>query len=188
MNAQGATHSTPHQVPLIGVIPGEGIGPEVMAAALDVLDAVVSPSNRKVETYETGPIGREAERLFDTCLPREAINFCEGVFERGGAILHGPGGGRFVYDFRRQFDLFIKITPLRNSYAAPGASSVKPHLTQNIDVLVTRENLGGIYLLLTSGKLIAVNSDVDLPSVSSLGEGGVAYAGSRVPASFGSGP
>src|SRR5262245_8876513 len=98
---------------LIGVLPGEGIGPEVVAAALDVLKAIAPRTGLAIEISEGGLIGRAAERISGTSLPEDVIQFCENVFERGGAILHGAGGGRFVYELRKRFDLFFKISPLQ---------------------------------------------------------------------------
>ena len=46
-------------------------------------------------------------------LTDEVAEFCGEIFQSGGAVLCGPGGGRFVYDMRRRFDLFCKISPLR---------------------------------------------------------------------------
>ena len=67
----------------------------------------------RVEVCEGGVIGRDAERASGTALSAEVTRFCEEVFARGGAILSGPGGGRYVYDLRKQFDLFLKLSPLR---------------------------------------------------------------------------
>jgi 3-isopropylmalate dehydrogenase len=96
----------------IGVLPGEGIGPEVIGAALTVLSAVESAGGARFEVRTGGPIGREAEVLSGRTLTEEVASFCADLFGAGGAILAGPGGGRFVYDLRRRFDLFCKISPL----------------------------------------------------------------------------
>ena len=99
---------------LIGVLRGEGIGPEVTRAALEVLDAVTPHTGLAIEICEGGRIGREAEQIFGISLPEDVIEFCESVFARGGAIFHGAGGGRFVYELRKCFDLFFKISPCRS--------------------------------------------------------------------------
>ena len=130
---------------LIGILRGEGVGPEIIGAALDVLDAVTKAKGLGVQVCEGGPIGRAAEKAFAAALPQNVIDFCEDIFARGGAILHGPGGGRFVYDLRKEFDLFFKINPLQAAYSAPLTSRLKPDLARQLDVLLTRENSGGIY-------------------------------------------
>lgn len=130
---------------VIGVLPGEGIGPEVIACALEVLEAVTSATGLQATVRHGGPVGRDAERTHNTPLPAEVTEFCDAVFADSGAVLSGPGGSRFVYDLRRQFDLFFKISPLRVANGLPDASPLKPHLLQDVDIVVTRENCGGIY-------------------------------------------
>lgn len=130
---------------LLGVLPGEGVGPEVIACALDVLDGVASATGLQVEIRNGGPIGRHAERLCGSPLSVRVIAFCEDVFADKGAVLSGPGGGRYVYDLRKQFDLFFKISPLSIAYGVPDASRLKPETLRGVDILVTRENCGGIY-------------------------------------------
>jgi len=127
---------------LIGLLRGEGVGPEIIAAALDVLDAVAKPANLKLEICE---IGREAKQRSGNSLPQVLIAFCQEIFARGGAVLHGPCAGRFVYDLRKEFDLFFKISPLQAALGVPHASRLKPDATRRVDILITRENTGGVY-------------------------------------------
>lgn len=129
----------------IGVLQGEGVGAEIVTAALDVLSAVARQRGLSFKVARGGRIGRDAEHVFATALSDEVIEFCAGVFARGGAILHGPGGGRFVYDLRRRFDLFFKISPIRAAYGVAEASRLKAEALRGVDILVTRENSGGIY-------------------------------------------
>jgi 3-isopropylmalate dehydrogenase len=131
--------------PLIGVLPGEGIGPEVVEAALEVLTRLARSGGRAVGIEFGGAIGRDAERTTGTALPLDVVRFCEHVFERGGAILNGPGGGRYVYDLRRRLDLFLKISPLQIDNGLAEASPLRPETLDGVDVLLVRENLGGVY-------------------------------------------
>ncbi|HSD24799.1 MAG TPA: isocitrate/isopropylmalate family dehydrogenase, partial [Solirubrobacterales bacterium] len=71
--------------------------------------------------------------------------FCQNVCDRGGAILTGPGGGRYVYDLRRRLDLFLKLVPVSTGYGLPQASPLRPDALGNLDFILIRENLGGIY-------------------------------------------
>jgi len=129
----------------VGVLPGEGVGPEVIAAALAVLTAAEAGGARfDVETG--GPIGRDAEVLSGSALTEDVVGFCEGVFRGGGAVLAGPGGSRFVYELRRRFDLFCKLSPLRPFEALLDAGRLKSAGVAGTDVLVVRENVGGEYL------------------------------------------
>jgi 3-isopropylmalate dehydrogenase len=130
---------------LIGVLPGEGIGPEVVTAALEVLDAIQDAGGEAVQRETGGPIGHPAESIAGSALPDEVATFCERIFARGGAILTGPGGGRYVYDLRRHLDLYLKLVPVSSSLGLPEASPLRPDSLRDLDLLLVRENLGGIY-------------------------------------------
>jgi 3-isopropylmalate dehydrogenase len=144
LNAPSSPRRAAREQHVIGVLQGEGIGPEVVRAALDVLDAVRFPG-LTLEICDGLPIGREAEHIHGTSLPEGVVKFCEDVFARGGAIMHGAGGRRFVYELRTCFDLFFKISPLQISDGVPQASPLKPGVVHGLDILATRENTGGIY-------------------------------------------
>ncbi len=129
----------------LGVLKGEGIGPEVIDAALLVLSALESPGKRRFEVRFGGLIGTEAELQCGKPLSEDVVSFCREVFARRGAILCGPGGGRFVYDLRRQFDLFCKLSPLKVSAELIHAAHVKADHLRNVDILLVRENMSGVY-------------------------------------------
>ncbi len=129
----------------IGVLPGEGIGPEVIGAALGLLPAIERASGARFELRVGSEIGRDAERLTGRPLSDGVVKFCESVFADNGAILAGPGGGRFVYELRRRFDLFCKISPVFVSEVLAGAGRLKTAAARGTDILVVRENAGGIY-------------------------------------------
>ena len=107
-SARGVSRLPPSR-PLVGVLEGTGIGPPVIAATLAVLKSVEQVLDFKCEIRHGGLIGEEAIKEHGQWLPEDAVEFCADVFQRGGAILNGPGGGRYVYDLRRRFDLFCKI-------------------------------------------------------------------------------
>src|SRR5215471_4640361 len=90
--------STREGVRPLGILLGEGIGPEVIDAALRVLSATGRVVRERLEVRFGGPIGRDAEVLYGRALTTDTSDFCESVFAAGGAVLAGPGGGRFVYD------------------------------------------------------------------------------------------
>lgn len=139
-----SARSAPGEV-VIGVLPGEGVGPEVTACALEVLKVATEPAGMMPEIRYGGPIGREAERTCGQALSRDVIEFCKGIFADGGAILNGPGGGRYVYDLRKEFDLFFKISPIQVVLGLPDASACRPEVLSGTDILITRENSGGVY-------------------------------------------
>ena len=130
---------------VLGVLPGEGVGPEVIEATLAVLAALEDAGTQAFEVREAGPIGLEAEARDGTPLSENVAAFCDDVFAAGGAVLAGPGGGRFVYDLRERFDLFYKLSPLRVLDELVDASRLRAEHVRGVDVLVVRENASGFY-------------------------------------------
>ena len=117
-----------------------------MDAALVVLRALESVTpDRTFQVREGGAIGMEAVRRSGEALSDEVCAFCDEVFAEGGTILAGAGGGRFVYDARRRFDLYCKINPLQPLPELALAGAFKPEHTRGVDILVVRENSEGIY-------------------------------------------
>jgi 3-isopropylmalate dehydrogenase len=129
----------------IGVLRGEGIGPEVIDAALGLLAPIEEAFGERFDVRFGGAIGRDAELATGRSLTEEVTAFCEEIFSRGGAILAGPGGGRFVYELRQRFDLFCKISPLRPLAALAGAGRLTPAAVEGVDILIVRENVSGVY-------------------------------------------
>ena len=130
---------------LIGVLEGEGVGPEVVRASLQVLSALESGGSPRFEIRRGGAIGLEAEARAGTPLSRELELFCDEVFSRGGAILAGAGGGRFVYELRRRFDLFCKIVPLRVCEELIAENRLKRQTVEGVDIVLIREGSAGVY-------------------------------------------
>lgn len=129
----------------IGVLDGEGIGQEVIAGALEVLDAVTRHSQISFDVCHGGLIGKSAEKAHGKALTPEVTEWSESVFANQGAILCGPGGGRFVYEMRARFRLFCKFTPIRPFSALRDAGVIRPEALDNIDLVVVRENVSGLY-------------------------------------------
>ena len=117
----------------LGIFPGEGIGPELTEVAIGVLKRL-APS---LALVVGGPIGLEADSGNGKTLTEETTALCRSVFAERGAVLAGPGGGRFVYDCRREFQLAYKLNPIKT---LPGLSP-----NREVDLMVVRENLGGLY-------------------------------------------
>jgi 3-isopropylmalate dehydrogenase len=134
------------EAPVIGVLDGEGVGQEVVAAALEVLAGVADGSGRRFSVRKGGAIGLPAKAATGHELPPDVVGFCDGVFRDGGALLCGPGGGRFVYDLREKFHLFCKVVPLRPLPMLRGAGPLRPETVAGADILVVRENVAGVYL------------------------------------------
>lgn len=130
---------------VLGVLPGEGVGPDLITHSLGLLRTLERHTELRFDVMHGGPIGHEAEQRCGTPLPDEVIALCKSVFSRGGAILNGPGGGRYVYDLRTRLDLFFKITPLRPMRALQDACHLKQGAIDHADILLVRENLAGVY-------------------------------------------
>jgi 3-isopropylmalate dehydrogenase len=142
----GETNQTPAPAkPLIGVLEGTGIGSEVIGATLRVLAAVEQVTGVNFEIRRGSLIGEDALTHFGQWLPEEVVDFCAEVFRAGGAVLSGPGGGRYVYDLRRRFDLFAKFVPILPTPELVGAGRMMPRYVQGVDILLIRDNIGGVY-------------------------------------------
>jgi 3-isopropylmalate dehydrogenase len=128
--------------PLIGVLPGEGCGPDLTRYALEILEAASPAARPRIETG--GRIGEAAREATGSPLPADVIRFCRSVFDRGGAILAGAGGDRFVYEARREFGLYAKQNPIHSFPELAESGRWRPS-ADPVDVIVMRENLGGLY-------------------------------------------
>jgi 3-isopropylmalate dehydrogenase len=131
--------------PLIGVLEGTGIGSEIVGSALQVLAAVGEVTGFDFEVRRGTLIGEDALTHFGRWLSEEVVDFCSEVFRLGGAVLSGPGGGRYVYDLRRRFDLFSKFVPIRPTPELAGAARIIPRYLCGVDILLIRDNIGGVY-------------------------------------------
>ncbi len=135
----GNNHSAVEPDPiLVGVLPGEGAAPDLVMAALRVLDAVATAHRLAVEVVHGPPADRSG-------MSAEVDAFLRDVFARGGAVLAGAIGGRFVYDVRRDLDLFCKLVPVHPWEALLDASPFRPDHLRGVDLVVVRENASGLY-------------------------------------------
>jgi 3-isopropylmalate dehydrogenase len=134
------TVSAPYAV---GVLPGEGIGPEVVAAALTVLDAVADTFGLEFDirlSDELGPPGPHG-RMLD----QGAATFFDEIFAAGAPAFCGAVSGRFVYELRAHYALYCKLVPVRPLAVLADASIVRPERVDGVDVLIVRDNMGGLY-------------------------------------------
>jgi 3-isopropylmalate dehydrogenase len=135
----------PAQVHHIGVFLGEGVGPEGVPVAMSLLETLSRATSRRFELHEGGLIGLAAKEIHGSSLSPEVIDFAGDIFDRGGALFCGPGGDRFVYEIRRQFDLYCKFTPIEPLVEAREAGQVRPEVVATADIIAIREGMGGIY-------------------------------------------
>lgn len=135
----------PAQEHHIGVFHGEGVGPEVVPVAIDLLELLASRSSRKIRLSMGGLIGVPAKQLYGSSLSEEVVSFANEIFDRGGALFCGPGGDRFVYELRREFDLYCKFTPIEPLPELRQSGQIRPEVVAAADMVAVRENMGGIY-------------------------------------------
>ncbi len=139
----------------VAVLPGDGIGPEVMAEALKALDAV---EKRYDVCFERVPanVGGAGIDLEGKALPETTVAICQSA----DAILFGSVGGpkweslppdeqperAALLPLRKIFGLFCNLRPAIIFPALTGASSLKQEIIEGgFDLLVVRELTGGIY-------------------------------------------
>ena len=128
----------------VGILRGEGSGPELIDAACNVLSTVAERCRLNVCIKSGGDIGCVSAERTGKYLSDEVAEFCHQIFAQGGAIMAGAAGGRFVYDMRRRFDLYYKINPLRSYPELRKVCRIKLP-AKPLDILVVRENLQGAY-------------------------------------------
>jgi 3-isopropylmalate dehydrogenase len=139
----------------LAVLPGDGIGPEVMAQAIAVLDAVAAKSGISFH-YDHQLVGGAAIDAVGKALPAETVAACEAA----DAILFGSVGGPkweslppqeqpergALLPLRKHFGLFANLRPGICYPALTSASPVRPDLVEGgFDVLCVRELTGGLY-------------------------------------------
>ncbi len=139
----------------IAVLAGDGIGPEVMAEAVKVLDAAQDKYGFSL-SYEAADVGGIAIDNHGQALPQSTLNVCEA----SDAILFGSVGGpewenlppeeqperAALLPLRKHFDLFCNLRPARVFKSLASACPLRPEIVGNgFDVLVVRELTSGIY-------------------------------------------
>jgi 3-isopropylmalate dehydrogenase len=137
----------------ITLLPGDGIGPEVVAEGAKVLQAVAEGWKHHFELREA-LIGGCAIDAVGSSLPDETIKLCQD----SDAVLLGAVGGpqwddpqskdrpeRGLLGIRKALGLFANVRPVRVHPALTGASPLKPELLHGVDLVVVRELTGGIY-------------------------------------------
>ncbi len=136
-------------VPIIAVLPGDGIGIEVTRVAQDVLGRV-----RPDLEFVHGDVGVAALERDGTAYPDATHALCE----RSAAILFGAvGDPRYdaapadkrpefaILQLRKRFDLFANLRPVATLPGLEDASSLKPEFVRALDLVVVRETTSGLY-------------------------------------------
>ena len=138
----------------IAVVKGDGIGPEVVDSAMEILDVIGEKFNHEF-TYKEVLAGGSAYDVFGEPLPKETIKTCK----NSDAVLLGAVGGekwdklpghkrpeRAILGLRKELELFANLRPGILFDAMSNSSPLKSEIIgDGFDILVVRELTGGIY-------------------------------------------
>ncbi len=136
----------------IAILPGDGIGHEIMAQALRVLD-VQRADGLKFET-EQASVGGAAFDETGMPLPQATLKLCQ----QADAVLFGAVGGtqydalprdkrpeQAILGLRKNMGLFANLRPALLYPELANASSLKPEIVAGLDLMIIRELTGDIY-------------------------------------------
>jgi 3-isopropylmalate dehydrogenase len=140
----------PHKVTLL---PGDGIGPEVIDAAMSVLTYVADKFNVEIKTNKE-LFGGISYDKFGSPLTDETLQSC---YDSDAVLLGAVGGYKWeslphhlkpeagLLKLRKSLGLFANIRPAKVFPSLIGASSLKKEIVNGTDFIVFRELTGGIY-------------------------------------------
>ena len=125
----------------LAVLPGDGVGPEIIEAAVPIMEAVNERFGIDMN-IRMGNAGFDCIREFGTNLPEETIN----LLKKSDCVMKGPmttpeGAGSetsAAVRIRRMFDLYANVRPAKSM---PGVKGLR----DDIDLVIVRENTEGLY-------------------------------------------
>lgn len=137
----------------IVVFPGDGIGPEVIEQAKKVLNKIIEISNIKLKIEEF-PIGGASIDIYGVPLKEEYLKSAK----KSDAVLLGAVGGpkwdvvepsirpeKALLALRKELKTYANLRPVKPYQTLLKASTLKPEVIKDVDILVVRELTGGIY-------------------------------------------
>ncbi|MDE5104837.1 MAG: 3-isopropylmalate dehydrogenase [Trichodesmium sp. St19_bin2] len=137
----------------ITLLPGDGIGPEIMAVAVDVLKAVGHQFNLNFE-FQEALIGGVAIDTTGEPLPTETLEMCR---NSNAVLLAAIGGCKWdnlprhqrpetgLLGLRAGLGLFANLRPAKIFPQLIDASTLKREIVEGVDIMVVRELTGGVY-------------------------------------------
>ncbi len=135
------------------LLPGDGIGPEVMAEVKKLIGWINEKTNLSIETQEE-LIGGAAIDAHGVPLSDEALAQCR---DSDAIIMGAVGGTQWngvdynnrpeagLLRLRKELDLFANLRPAIVFNALIDASTLKPEIVKGLDILIVRELTGGVY-------------------------------------------
>ena len=136
----------------IAVLPGDGIGPEIIGQAVKVLDKLIEQGLDA--HYEYGLLGGSAYDAHGSPYPEATQTLCR----KADAVLLGAVGGpqydnlersvrpeRGLLAIRKDLNLFANLRPAILYPELANASTLKPEVVSGLDILIVRELTGDIY-------------------------------------------
>jgi 3-isopropylmalate dehydrogenase len=148
-----SAQNTPQPAARIALLPGDGVGPEVIAATVRVLQAV-GDANGHSFTFTEHLMGGCSIDAHGTALTDETLAACQAA----DAVLLGAVGGpkwddpaakvrpeQGLLRLRKELGVFANLRPVRVYPALADLSPVKPANLRGVDMLVLRELTGGLY-------------------------------------------
>ena len=137
----------------IAVLPGDGVGTEVMAEGKKVLQAVSKKYGQEFQ-FQTGIVGGAAIDSCGVALPADVVPMCK----RSHAVLFGAVGGpkwdnpsaqvrpeQAILGLRKGLNLYANLRPVQVYPVLANATSLKPEVIRGVDIMVVRELTGGLY-------------------------------------------
>jgi 3-isopropylmalate dehydrogenase len=151
---------TSHRITLLA---GDGIGPEIMAVARQLLDAV-SLRHGFALVYDEQPMGGAAIDACGEPLPPSTLEACRAA---DAVLLAAIGSPQYdnlpreqrpesgLLGLRAGLGLFANLRPVKIIPALAAASTLKPEVIEGVDLLVVRELIGGVYFGTPKGRVEA---------------------------------
>jgi 3-isopropylmalate dehydrogenase len=142
-----------NQTHRIVLLPGDGIGPEIMAVAVEVLEVVAKQEQLNLE-FQTHLIGGAAIDATGEPLPTATLDACK---QSDGVLLAAIGGYKWdnlprhlrpetgLLGLRAGLGLFANLRPAAILPQLVDASSLKREIVEGVDMMVVRELTGGVY-------------------------------------------